>query len=115
MGGIWEPLPGVAGQSGELPAEEEIAQQVTRSVFPALRTALVKLKELKDVSNVNGIPDLVADAQANSTLLAGFTGDEWASWIEARDLLLTFATTAQPTLGGASVAQVLLKRYVRQG
>ena len=114
MAAVFDPYVQGSG-AGELSAEDEIAIEVTRSVFPALRAALVKLKELKDVSNVNGLPTKIADAQTNGTLLAGFSGDDWANWVEARDLLLTFATTAQPTLGGTTVAQVLLKRYPKQG
>lgn len=99
---------------GELPAEEEIAIRVTRDVFPKLREALSVLRSLKETSLVNGVPAMIEEAQTNQTTLAGFPASDWATWEEASDLILSFLNTPQETLGGMTIGQVLLKRYVIQ-
>ena len=97
---------------GELPAQEEIAMRVTKDVFPKLREALGVLRYLKETSQVNGVPKMIDDAKSKDALLAGFSANDWATWEEASDLILAFLNTPQVTLGGVTIGQVLLKRYV---
>jgi seryl-tRNA synthetase len=99
-------------EPGELKAEQEIAIKVTKEVFPQLRNALGILRALKETSAVNGVPELIADAKLNDTKLAGFSASDWEVWEEASDLILSFLNTPQESLGGATIGQVLVKRYV---
>lgn len=106
--------PYIVGQAGEVPAEQEIASAITREILPQLRTALTKLTAIKQTSLVNGVPALIEQAALNDTTLAGFPASTWQAWDEAFELLQAFINEEQATLGGATVAQVLLKRYTVQ-
>ena len=106
--------PYIVGQAGEVPAEQEIASAITREILPQLRTALAKLNAIKQTSLVNGVPAMIEQAAQDGTALAGFPASTWQAWDEAFELLQAFISEEQATLGGATVAQVLLKRYTVQ-
>lgn len=113
MGQIFDPY--TMGKAGEVAAEEEIAATVTRQLLPELRTALARLNAMQQTWHVNGIPAKIEAAALADELLAGFSATTWAGWGESLTLLQEFLSAEQPSLGGATVGQVLVKRYPSEG
>ena len=103
--------PYVVGDAGEVSAEQEIAATITRQLLPQLRKALADLNAMQQTWHVNGLPDKITAAAAADELLAGFPATTWGAWGEGLNLLQTFLSEEQPTLGGATVGQILLTRY----
>ena len=95
-----------------LTAEEELAQRVQEQVLPTLRQQLTALSELQSVWLVNGIEDKIEAAAANNETIAGYSAADWFAWGEALRQLQTMIATPIAALGGATLAQVLIKRYV---
>ena len=95
-----------------LTAEEELAQRVQDVVLPTLRQQLTQLSELQTIWIVNGIEDKIEAAVVAQETIAGYTAADWYAWGEALRQLQTMISTPIEALGGATLAQVLIKRYV---
>lgn len=95
-----------------LTAEEELALRVQEQVLPTLRRQLTELSELQTIWIVNGIEGKIEAAMQADELLAGYAAADWFAWGEALRQLQTMIATPIEALGGATLAQVLIKRYV---
>ena len=101
---------------GEIPAEIEIAHTVTAELLPQLRSALLAMSALKLAWHANGIPEMIADAQAAQTVedtqIAGLPVSAWVGWGAVLTSLETWLNTP---LDGTNTTPttVLMRRYTR--
>jgi hypothetical protein len=75
-------VPPTIYDAGGLSAEQEIAQDVVRSIKPQLRQMLAALRAMSEAWNVpaNNIDGKIASAHLNGVPLAGYSADTWDEW-----------------------------------
>lgn len=89
------------------PAAEQLMDQVQERTLPNTRALLFELIQLQSIWIVNGIEQQIAAAQQAGTLIAGYDPDDIWTLGEAMRQLQTAINTPVPTLGDATLFQVL--------
>ena len=101
-------------------AEQEIANRVMNSLFPALRTALTEMTEINEIWIANDLSDKITAAALAGEPLAGYSPAAWATWGQILPYVVAFLTTeytAQLPDGSTKTEtpkQTLMRRYQQE-
>lgn len=103
-----------AFMASEQPIEQELANVITGTLLPQLRTLLGAMTNMQMAWQDNDMTNVVNAALAVGQPIAGFDPATWATWGATFNALQGWLETENAALGGLKPRVVLMRRYVAQ-